>query len=164
MKYILLMFITLLILMTACTTDITCPECQDCGESETSDLCFDSTALIDSGVPGYFENIDDENQGFFTLWLFNYGNAEGRDITIECVLFEYDSEEDVEGEDLIRIEMNVGNIASKSNVYKELEFDMSQISDTKYYQPACRVKSCERCRLLYELIPEMKKESDDFFS
>jgi hypothetical protein len=96
------------------------------------------------------------NEIIIQLNVINYGYAEAKNVVITCDFYDW-------GTDYIEREIklqstveNVGNIASTSNVFKELYMDVSfsTLDDDTYYSPFCYSTACDDCELLDNRIPD----------
>lgn len=118
-----------------------CPECNECK--------FDDTALLNSEIGFWAINEDDDTELFFEYWLFNYGNAESKDIKVRCKLFD-------ENNNVVKsVSSNMGNIASKSAEFNVATTTSTGIKEKSKYWGQCYVESCEDCEILYKNIPEL---------
>jgi len=120
-----------------------CPECQVCPiieEKALIDVQFDTW--------GAYEGIDEI---YFDYRIYNYGNAEAKDISIMCKIL------DISNNVLYSITKYYGNLASTSHdtgeITTEKPFDIYN-PDREVFA-FCFAKECSNCEILYKRIPTL---------
>lgn len=141
MKMIFLV-IACLVLLGGCVKEgvVKCPECETC------EKCQDVVKQAEV----YVENIDwaiyedDELIIFFEYVIYNFGDAEARDVVVQCNLL------DEEGIYVSSTTEKAKNIASKSYVFIDTFADNNIEDNEKKYVGVCYAKSCDNCRILHK--------------
>jgi len=107
-------------------------------------------ALLDVQMYQWAKNLYDSSEMFFEYWVYNYGNAEARNIKVRCDLIE----EDLETRRVSVLDY-YGNLASSSAGFGEITTDMPPISAGEEFIGLCHVESCDNCEILYKRIPDL---------
>lgn len=107
-------------------------------------------ALLDVKIYQWAENLHDSSEMFFDYWIYNYGDAEAKNVKVRCNLFEADGE-------TVRTTVlhSYGNLASRSGELGEVTTNMPQIMVGEEFIALCHVESCDNCDILYLRIPEL---------
>jgi len=114
-------------------------------------------AILDATLYRQAINLYDESETFFDYWLYNYGEVEAKGVEVSCGL--YDENYNLLG----KTTDYVGNVASQSINFEEatmrtpVEFGVGVIVTA-----ICIVKSCDNCEILYERIPELVEDMDEY--
>lgn len=106
-------------------------------------------ALLHAENTGIYQNIDNPNEMFFDYYIYNFGNAEAKNVVITCKLF------DEEYNRIKSADQDYGNIASNSYEFEELISPIVPDFLGNEYYSICYVKSCDNCKILSEDIPEL---------
>ncbi len=107
-------------------------------------------ALLDVQIYQWAENLYDSSEMFFDYWIYNYGNVEARNVVVECELIEDDLETR-----RTSVTHNIGNLASRSESFEEVEVKNPQIKQGEEFVGLCHVESCDNCEILYKRIPSL---------
>lgn len=107
-------------------------------------------AMLDVQTRLFAINERNENETFFTYWIYNYGDREAKDIKVRCKLIDGDSMEIVK-----TVKDSFGNLASRSVQLGEIITNVNQVDIDKEYIPICYVVSCSNCEILYKRIPDL---------
>ncbi len=107
-------------------------------------------ALLDAQIYQWAENLDDPSEMFFNYWIYNYGDAEAKDVKVRCDLIE----EDLETKRTSVLDY-YGNLASRSEGFGEVITNMPSILAGEEFIGLCHVESCNNCEILYKRIPSL---------
>jgi hypothetical protein len=118
--------------------DSECPECV-CEEQEEK-------ALVRLRFDGWGGAIDDVNEKLFDYTLFNHGNTEAKNVIVKCYI------DDSDDKRIIDRTFNIGNLASKSYVYKQSSIVVEgSPGDLLGF---CYTHSCDNCELINKGLPD----------
>lgn len=109
-------------------------------------------AILDVSVYNWAINADNEDELFFDYRIYNYGDTEGKNIVVECSLYDDDFNK------LATKEQRFGNLASSSLQFSEITTDtpnLEEIDDDTMVFSLCYIKSCKNCDILYKRIPDL---------
>lgn len=113
-------------------------------------LIEDNRAILDVDIDEWGKYIYNSDEILFDYWLYNYGNSEANNVKVECKIF------DINYNLISSVLDNVGNIASHSASFKEIE-KIQKIYNVSNNIGICYIKSCDNCKILYKEIPELVK-------
>jgi len=121
-----------------------------CADSITTVSEFDEKAIVDVEVYDWGINELNMSQLIFDYWIYNYGNAEAKNLKIKCKLF---NENDTLVDSFLD---DFGNLASQSMQFSEfIPQKPSTVKMMEVYYPICYVESCDNCEILYKKIPDL---------
>lgn len=107
-------------------------------------------AMVYTHFTSWAEEEGNENGYIFSYFVYNFGDAEAKDVVVQCTTF------DQNGNLVKRTTKPLGNLASHSEEYDELYEDF--FVDTTDYIGYCVTKSCgENCEVLEERIPSLEE-------
>ena len=109
----------------------------------------ESIALLYTAETGTFENIDDASEIFHDYTLYNFGDAEAKNVKVRCKIL--DKNNNVKSSVLD----NIGNVASKSYEVGEVVTNNLPFSSYEDGTIFCYVESCDNCKILYKRIPDL---------
>lgn len=103
------------------------------------------------------ENIYDSSEYILSVDVFNFGEVEAKNVELICEITVGDKEGyEVSDVPVSTITKRIGNIASTSYKYAELELEKNSQKEGLYPLAVCSVNYCENCEILDDRIPEME--------
>jgi len=124
--------------MFGCTTEQVCEVCE---EPEPCPTMFDK-ALIDFDFGTWGEDIDDSTQAIFSNMIYNYGDVEAKGLILTCEI------SDTAENSLLKEDKEIGNVGSRSYIYKEVYLDITNIKLDDDANGFCYVSDCDDCEIL----------------
>jgi len=125
--------------------------------SEFISKCPEEKALIFGLLNSWGEDYYDSGKNVFTVEVYNFGNVEARNVEVICEINVGDEEGyTISDTPIATITKKIGNIASTSYKYVDLENNKDRKKEGEYPLAFCRVNSCENCEILDERIPELR--------
>jgi len=121
-------------------------------ESKIGNVIPKERALLNTQIYDWAMNLDNEKEVISQYWIYNYGNVQANDIEVKCIL--YDGDYNILNSNV----ESIGNLASNSVEYKEMIYLNNGLKEDEMSSSICFVKSCDDCEILWENIPELKKE------
>jgi len=132
---------------------------QNCPEVEEKECPQPiAKAMLDAQVYTWGVNLYNESEFLFDYWLYNYGNAEAKNVKVRCKLA--NEEQGVVFSGL----HDFGNIASTSSTFGEftpLKSTTQSYNSNKEYSGYCYVESCDNCEILYKKIPDLVESFEE---
>jgi hypothetical protein len=143
-----------------CSEFITnCPEvnenlCSDyiveCPEPEQKALMF---GVLNS----WGENYYDSSEYLLGVDVYNFGEVEAKNVELICDIYVADEDGYTVSEvPVTTVTKRIGNVASTSYKYAELEAEKSSQKEGPYPVAICSVKYCENCEILDDKIEELQ--------
>lgn len=138
-----------------------CSEVQEVSEEVCSDYIEEceevpeEKALVLGMLNSWGENMYDSSENIFSVDIYNFGGVEAKNVEVTCEVNigdEYGYE--ISDVPVSVVTKNVGNVASTSYKYFEINQDISE-EEGNYPLANCYVSSCENCEILSEKIPEL---------
>lgn len=113
-------------------------------------------AMIFGFLNSWGENTYDSSEYLIGVDIFNFGLAEAKNVEVSCEV----TVGDEDGYEISEIPVSViskriGNIASNSYKYVELELEKDLQKEGNYPLASCLVSYCENCEILGKTIPEL---------
>ena len=127
-----------------------CPEAEDqeCPEPEQKALMF---GVLNS----WGENLYDSSEYLLGVDVYNFGEVEAKNVELICEIYVGDEEGYVVSETPVTtITKRIGNVASTSYKYAELESEKNTQKEGLYPRAVCSVNYCENCEILDDKIEE----------
>ena len=162
-KALILSLVLVIITISGCTqlssqpsekqvTEITKYVCSDSSIVNKAESCPEpeKKALVHAFISRWGYNIYDSTELIFDYGIYNFGDAEAKDIKVICKAIENVTET------RFSFSHDYGNLASKQYAYGEftpkipINFDKN-----KGYDAICYVESCQNCEILYKRIPSL---------
>jgi len=114
------------------------------------ELAEEPKALVYTDFSSWGPELENNNNYIFQYFVYNFGNAEARDVIIQCVII--DQNDNV----IKKVTKTFGNLASTSSEADEM-YEYLPNSNSEYYA-YCLTKSCSgNCEILEHNIPEVNK-------
>ena len=108
-------------------------------------------AILNAQLTNWAENLYDSSEMFFVYTLYNYGDAQAKNIEVTCKIYDY---KDVE---IFSDKENIGNIASNDYKIGELVTNNIPTDPDELYTPICYVSNCDNCEILWKNIPSLSE-------
>jgi len=105
-------------------------------------------AILDVQIYQWAINYYDETEMFFEYWIYNYGNAEAKNVKVKCYIY------DQNHNSVKSVTDNFGNVASYSGDFGDA-YTNNVMKETEEYGALCYVESCDNCEILYKRIPDL---------
>ncbi len=103
-------------------------------------------------TPEWFENELNSNEIIFSIYVYNFGNVEAKNIEVTC--YEFDSTGNTK---INFVTKNIGNLASNSETYKEITMVANSLSKTTLDTTGnCYITNASNGIDLIRNIPEYK--------
>ncbi len=94
---------------------------------------------------------------FLTIDVYNFGKVEAKNVELICDIYVGDKEGYIVYETPVTtVTKRIGNVASTSYKYAELEADKNSQKEGLYPLAVCSVNYCENCEILDDRIPELE--------
>ena len=114
-------------------------------------------ALMFGMLNSWGENLYDSSKNLFTVEVYNFGNVEARNVEIICEVTVGDEDGyEVSDVPVSTVTKKIGNVASTSYKYVELENDINKQKEGNYPLASCRINYCENCEILADRIPDLE--------
>jgi hypothetical protein len=114
-------------------------------------------ALMFATLNSWGENTYDSSKNLFSVEIYNFGNVEARNVEVICSVTVGD-EDGFEVSDIpvSTATKRIGNVASTSYKFVDLENNVDKRKEGGYPLASCRISYCENCEILAERIPDLK--------
>ncbi len=129
-----------------------CPEtgAQECPGPEQKALMF---GILNT----WGENLYDSSEYLLGVDVYNFGEIEAKNVELICDIYVGDDEGYIVSEiPVTTITKRIGNVASTSYKYGELEAEKSSQKEGLYPLAVCSVNYCENCEILDDRIEELQ--------
>ncbi len=96
----------------------------------------------------------DNTEMLFDYWIYNYGDTEAKNISVECKLLD-------ENYNVLKTAIdNYGSLASYSVRFGEMSTEKPDniVKDVTMITTICYVDSCDNCEILYKRIPDLVED------
>jgi len=114
-------------------------------------------ALMFGMLNSWGENLYDSSKNLFTVGIYNFGNVEARNVEVICEVTVGDEDGyEVSDVPVSTVTKRIGNVASTSYKYVELENDINKQKEGNYPLASCRITYCENCEILADRIPDLE--------
>jgi len=113
-------------------------------------------ALIFGTLNSWGEDYYDNSKNLFTVEIYNFGEVEAKNVEVVCEVTVGDEDGyEVSDVPVSTVTKRIGNIASASSKFVDLEGDINKQKEGNYPLAVCSVTYCENCEILSERIPEL---------
>ena len=114
-------------------------------------------ALMFGVLNSWGENLYDSSEYLLTVDVYNFGEVEAKNVELICDIYVGDEEGYTVSETPVTtVTKRIGNVASTSYKYAELETDKNSQKEGLYPLAVCSVNYCENCEILDDRIPEFE--------
>lgn len=126
-----------------------CPTCEKFTFCEEPQIA-QGKAILDVQMYQQAINELDDSEMFFDYWIYNFGDAEAKDVKVTCKLFD-------DKNNVAKIATDTkGNLASHSGELGEIITSRpAKLAEGKMVTGICYVESCNNCDILYKRIPNL---------
>lgn len=113
-------------------------------------------ALMFGVLNSWGENLYDSSEYLLTVDVYNFGEVEAKNVELICKITVGDKDGyEVSDVPVATVTKRIGNVASTSYKYTELELEKNAQKEGLYPLAICSVNYCENCEILDDRIPEL---------
>jgi len=117
--------------------------------------CPEPKALVFGILHSWGENFYDSSEYLLGVNVYNFGEIEAKNVELKCDIYVGNEEGYTISETPVTtVTKRIGNIASTSFKYSELEAEKNIQKEGSYPLAVCSVSCCDDCKILNDIIEE----------
>jgi hypothetical protein len=121
----------------------------------SSSLEIEEKALMLGTLNSWGENVYDSSEYIISVDVYNFGYAEAKNVELTCNIYVGDEEGYTVSEiPVTTVTKRIGNVASTSYKYSELNAEVNSQKEGLYPLADCSISYCENCEILMDRISE----------